>query len=267
MWTVLGDTYAWDSNTLFAPALVESAGCSTASLDQDPERRSVAARMLRNGAVAFVGNTRRGIAEQDLFRSELWNALLAGATLGEAQKQAMNRVLVAVLEKGQTEGGSHYYQLYNHAVFGDAALQLGLHRPEAEAAARIQQEGKKVTVHAPEKWHRMAYTPLAEWGCAFPKLYSWRGAGIGVENTWYDPEKRNQEDLYFHVQATTRSRVNMVKQLGKVANPLGWTGSCFVDIHADGSRTLHWRVRLLDGDMTTGEVRAQVEELEFRLTR
>jgi hypothetical protein len=266
-WTEMGKTYAWNSDTLFAPALVDSAGCSTASLDQDPERRSVAARLLRNGAVAFVGNTRRGIGEQSLFRSEMWNALLADATLGEAQRQAMNRVLVAVLEKGETVGGKHFYQLYNHAVFGDAGLQLGLARSGAESAAAVRQSGKKITVFAPERWHRTAYTPLEEWGCSFPQLYSWRGAGVGVECTWFNPEKRNQEDLYFHVEATTRSKVDMVKPIGKVADPLGWTGSCFVDHHADGSRTLHWRVRLLDGDMTTGEVRAQVKELEFRLTR
>ena len=267
MWTVMGETYAWDSKTLFAPALVESAGCSTASLDQDPEHRSVAARMLRNGAVAFVGNTRRGIGEQDLFRSELWNALLAGATLGEAQRQAMNHVLVAVLEKGETTGGNYYYQLYNHAVFGDAALQLGLTRPGAETAARVQQNGNKVTVHAPERWHRTAYAPNEEWGCTFPQLFSWRGAGVGVENTWFNPEKRNQEDLFFHVSAPTRSKMKSVKPVGKVEESLGWTGSCFVDHHADGSRTLHWRVRLLLGDMTTGEVRAQVDQLEFRLSR
>jgi hypothetical protein len=50
-----------------------------------------------------------------------------------------------------------------------------------------------------------------------------------------------------------------------VPDGLGWTGTCYVDEHADGSRSLYWRVRLIDADKTTGEVRAQVEQLDFRL--
>jgi len=264
-WTVLGATYAWDSKTLLAPALVESAGCSTASLDQDPEHRSVAARLLRNGAVAFAGNTRRGVAQQDLFRSEFWNALLAGASLGEAQRRAQNRVLVAVLEQGQTGGGLFYYQLYNHAVYGDPALELGLDRPGAERPVRVEQRGGRVTVIAPERWHRFAYAPLPEWGCAFPELYSWRGAGTAVECSWYGPEKRNEELLYVNLEVQTRLRATMVEPIGKVPAPLGWTGACFIDQHRDGSRSLFFRVRMIDFDMTTGEVRAQVDRLDFRL--
>src|SRR5262249_3567768 len=61
-WLDLGSTYSWNSKVLLAPCVVESAGCSTALIDQDAEHRSVAARMLRNGAVAFVGNVRRTVA-------------------------------------------------------------------------------------------------------------------------------------------------------------------------------------------------------------
>ncbi|MFT5688264.1 MAG: hypothetical protein ACI9F9_001126 [Candidatus Paceibacteria bacterium] len=265
MWTVLGATYTWDSNVLLAPALVESSGCNTASLDQDGEYRSVATRMLRNGAVAFVGNTRRGIAQGNLFRSELWIALLGGATLGEAQRSAQNRVLVAVHERGETTGGLYFYQLYNHAVYGDPALQLDLARPKAERAARVTQRGKKVTVHAPKRWNRLEYVPNEEWGCPFPLLYTWSAAGVAVESSWYDPEKRNADVAYINVEARTQSPATSIEPIGKVPAPLGWTGSCFVDEHADGSRSLYWRVRMLDGDMTTGEVRVQVDSLQFRL--
>ncbi len=265
MWTVLGDTYTWDSEVLLAPALVSSSGCSTASLDQDPEHRSVAARLLRNGAVAFVGNGRRGVAQGSLFLSEVQNALLGGATLGEAQRLAQNRVLVTVMEKGESGGGLHYYQLHHQAAYGDPALQLGLARPQTERPARVEQRGTKVSVHAPDRWLRTEYPPNPEWGCSFPVLYTWSGPGVAIESSWYGPEKRNADVPLVFAEARTRSRATTVRPLGEVEAPLGWTGACFVDEHADGSRSLHWRVRMIDGDMTTGEVRAQTERLDFRL--
>ncbi len=267
MWTVMGETYAWNTDTLLAPALVESAGCSTASLDQDGEHRSVASRLLKNGAVAFVGNSRRGIAEQELFRSEFWNALLDGHSIGSAQRQANNRVMFAVLEKGQTDGGPYFYQLYNQMVFGDPALQLGLKHDDAEQPAVAVQDGNEVIVKAPPKWHRSEYVPLGEWGCEFPKLWAWRGAGVGVESTWHGPQKRNEEQLLFNVEVRTNKKFSSVEARGDVPPNLGWTGSCFVDHHLDGSRSLYWRVRFIDGDKTTGELRAQVDELKFKLSR
>lgn len=266
-WTVMGETYSWDTSTLLAPAVVESAGCSTASLDQDVERRSVAAQLLRNGAVAFIGNTRRGIAEQDLFRSEMWNGLLDGMTLGQAQRRALNRTLVAVLEKEQMTGGAYFYQHYNGIVFGDPALALHLLPHPTPSAASTHRKGNKVTVQAPKEWQRFDFIPLAEWGCSFPKLYSWRGAGMGVESTWHGGEKRNDETHYYTVEVKTSSKVSSVKALKAPQQPLGWTGSCFVDFHNDGTRSLFWRVRFLDADMTSGEVRAQVEQLDFRLVK
>jgi peptidase C25-like protein len=266
-WTVLGKTYAWNTSTLLAPALVESAGCSTASLDQDPQQRSVAARLLRNGAVAFVGNTRRGVAQQSLYRSEFMNALLTGSTFGDAQRAALNRVTLAVLERPDENGGLYYYQLYNQAAYGDPALPLGLAQNTAERAAQITQKGSRVRVLAPAQWHRYEYTPLAEWGCPFPQLYTWRGAGIGVESTWYNPQKRNQDDLYFTVEARTKKHYNAVEQTSKTPESLNWKGRCFVDEHADGSRSLWWRVRLLDYDMTKGEVHSELEHIDFRLKK
>jgi hypothetical protein len=267
MWTEMGKTYLWDSNTLLAPAMVVSGGCSTASLDQDDERRSVASRLLKNGAVAFVGNSRRGIAQQELFRTEFLNALFAGNSLGAAQRIAQNYVLLAMMEKGQTESGPYFYQMYHQLVFGDPALRLGLRFAETDPPARAQVNGTKVRVVGPKKWHRMEYIPLEEWGCVFPKLWAWRGSGIGVESRWHPADKRDEEQLLFHITVHTRRKVNSIKPLSDVPESLGWTGSCGVDHHADGSRSLYWRVRLIDADKTTGEVRAQVEELDFKLIR
>lgn len=267
MWTQMGKTYLWDTNTLFAPAMVVSAGCSTASLDQDELHRSVASRLLKNGAVAFAGNSRRGIAQGELFQSEFWNALFAGNSLGASQRIAQNYVLLAMMEKGETESGPYFYQMHHQVVFGDPALQLGLSFSDQDPPAHAEIKGDKVHVTAPRQWHRKEYTPLAEWGSSFPKLWAWRGSGVGVESSWHNADKRNEEQLLFHITVNTRKKFNTIEALGDIPDSLGWTGTCGVDLHADGSRSLYWRVRLIDADKTTGEVRAQLEEMDFKMVK
>ncbi|MCB9889822.1 MAG: hypothetical protein H6836_09620 [Planctomycetes bacterium] len=265
MWTVLGKTYSWNAGALLAPCVVESAGCSTASLDQDRgKHRSVAVRMLRNGAVAFVGNSRRGIAQQELFRSELRNALFAGQTLGQANRTALNRLILAVEEKGQRRGGPFYYQLYNHAVYGDPALRPTFGGASARRGARVVLRGDVATIHAPDRWVRVEYPPNPDWKCPLPKLYTWRGAGTGVESRWHGPGKRNDDELWVTAEVRTRRRVRAVEPVGSPA-PIGWSGKFFVDEHADGSRSILWRVRLIDFDVPSGKVRAEVAKVKMRL--
>ena len=264
-WTVMGATYAWDTSVLIAPSLVASSGCSTASLDQDPALRSVAARLLRNGAIAFVGNSRRGVAQGLYFDSEFMNAALAGATLGEANRHALNRVLVAVLDGGELETGLHRYQLYNTAFYGDPALAL--HRPSKPKVkpARVEQRGLRVTVRAPSEWWQYKVETLAEWNSEFGSLYLLRGAGLATDSRWEATEKRNQDDLWFTAEARTRRTIRGIDVLGEVAAPLGWTGKFYVDEHRDGSRSILWRCRLVDFDMRTGEFMAEADSLSFRL--
>ena len=86
-----------------------------------------------------------------------------------------------------------------------------------------------------------------------------------TENWWFGPEKRNQEALFLTAEVRTRRAVDSVEPLDEPPAPLGWTGGCYVDEHADGSRSLYWRARLIDFDMARGEVRAEVDRLRFRL--
>jgi hypothetical protein len=266
MWTVLGNTYAWDSQVLLAPCIVVSGGCSPASLDQDAERRSVAARLLRNGAVAFVGGARRCVAQSALYRSELWNALLDGQTLGEAHRTALNRSMVAILEKGEQERGSYRYQQDHFAAYGDPALDLGLRRAASAPTARVKVNRTQVEVVAPAALSRTEYAPLPEWKCRFPKLWAWNGLGLGTESSWCG-DRYDVDDLLMTAEVRSKARFTGVEPLEKPASPLGWTGSCFVDEHADGTRSVYWRCRFVDFDMTTGQVRGQVGKLGFRLVR
>jgi hypothetical protein len=255
-----------DSRVLLAPCLVESAGCSPASLDQDTEHRSVALRLLRNGAVAFVGNVRRAVAQHELYRSEFWNAALAGKSLGHANRDAQNRVLVAVLANDETEHGLRRYQLYNAAFYGDPALVLHLPGAPNTAPASIDVRGRDVIVNAPAEWWRGEQFAPAEWNYSeSPVIYSWRGAGVGLECSWDAEHHRNRDVLVFTAEVRTKRRVNGLDAVKAPPKPLGWDGRLFVDEHADGSRSVYFRVRLIDFDMATGEILQQVTSLRFRL--
>lgn len=265
-WLQLGSTYAHDSDVLVAPCVVESSGCSPASLDQDPERRSVALRLLRNGAVAFVGNVRRAIAEQEIYRSEFWNGVLAGASLGRANRAARNRTLVAVLAKGEAERGPHRYQLHNGAFYGDPALVMRLPTAPKGKPAEVVVRGHDVTIRAPSEWWSGEALAVEDWKyTASAKITGWRGAGVGVESSWDAEHRRNREVLVLTAEVRTSLRVDGLEAIRPPPAPLGWDGKVFQDEHSDGSRSLWFRVRLIDFDMGAGEVLQQVEDLRFRL--
>lgn len=89
---------------------------------------------------------------------------------------------------------------------------------------------------------------------------------MGIENTWYHPEKRNAEDYMYTVEVAVNTRATSIKQIETVAPSLGWTGKCFIDNHFDGSKSLFWRVRLLEADTKSGEINARITELSFKIT-
>jgi hypothetical protein len=265
-WLQLGHTYTHDSRVLLAPCLVESSGCSPAALDQDPEHRSVALRLLRNGAIGFVGNVRRGIAQQELYRTEFWNAALAGQPLGRAHRHALNRMLVSVLANGEAERGGRRYQLHNAACYGDPALAMHLPAPRRGTPASSALAGRTATVRAPSAWWRGEAAIVEDWKyTASPTIYGWRGAGVGVESRWDPDHRRNADELVFTAEVRTRRTVRGLAATKPPAAPLGWDGKWFVDEHADGSRSVYFRVRMVDTDMATGAVLRQVDELRFRL--
>lgn len=265
-WLQLGKTCAHDSRVLLAPCLVESSGCSAAALDQDPEHRSVALRLLRNGAIGFVGNVRRGVAQGEMYRSEFWNAVLAGQSLGRAHRHALNRALVSVLANGENERGLRRYQLHNAACYGDPAVVLHLPTAPKVPAAHADLNQRSVTVRAPGAWWRTEQVVVEDWKYTeSPKLYGWRGAGVGVECSWDGEHRRNRDELVFTAEVRTRRRVNGLVAVKAPAAPLGWDGKWFVDDHADGSRSIYFRVRMIDCDVANGAVRRQVDELRFRL--
>jgi hypothetical protein len=265
-WLQLGTTYAWDSRVLLAPCVVESAGCSTASLDQDPEHRSVAARFLRNGAVAFVGNVRRTIAQYELYRSEFWSSALSGESLGRANRRGLNALLVASLDEGEQDTGPHRYELFNAAFYGDPALVL--HRPAnpRSRAAHAELHGSDLVVHAPAAWWKSSVFAPEDWKRdPAATITTFRGFGVDADTRWDGEHKRNLETPYFVVKFTMRQRVSRIVPVGAPPKPLGWTGHFFVDDHGDGTRSIFLRVRLVDFDMDAGRLLNAVDTLHFRV--
>lgn len=265
-WLELGTTAKHDAKVLLAPCVVESSGCSAAALDQDPEHRSVALRLLRNGAVAFVGNVRRAVGQSEFYRSEFWHALLAGQPLGRAHRHALNRVQALLQARGETERGLHRYQYYNAACYGDPAFVLRVPAAPRVLPARAELRGNEITVHAPAEWWPVAVCVVPDWNYTLgPGITTWRGAGVGVDCSWDGEHRRNRDDLLFTVEVRTKRVVDKVVAVARPPAPLGWDGKWAVDEHRDGSRSVYFAVRLCDFDMDAGVVLRQAKRLQFRL--
>ncbi len=265
-WHELGETFDWNTGVLLAPVVVESGGCLTAALDREPDFHSVVARLLRNGAVSFSGNTREGIAECELQRQEFWNGVLSGQTVGRAHRLSMNSAQVTILDKQEGAGGGYQYQLRIRTLFGDPGLLMHLPGRPRSAPARCVVADDKLTVHAPQEWWPVKMHVRADWKkWADKDLYVLRGAGTYARRSW-SGEQYDKEEIYLTAEFTTRRRVAKIEQVQEPPAPLGWNGSYYADEHADGSRTYRWSVRLADFDQVQGTMVNAVERLEYRIT-
>ena len=265
-WHELGETFDWNTGVLLAPVVVESGGCLTAALDREPDFHSVVARLLRNGAVSFSGNTREGIAECELQRHEFWNGVLSGETVGQAHRRSMNSAQVTILDKQEGAGGGYQYQLRIRTQFGDPALVMHLPGRPRSAPARCVVSDDTLTVHAPAEWWPVKMHVPADWKkWADKDLYVLRGAGTYARRSW-SGEQYDKEEIYLTAEFTTRRRVAKIEQVQEPPAPLGWNGSYYADEHADGSRTYRWSVRLADFDQVQGTMVNAVERLEYRIT-
>ncbi|HEX5790746.1 MAG TPA: C25 family cysteine peptidase [Luteolibacter sp.] len=263
-WVDIGQTYDRDSATLLAPTVVESGGCLTGSLDE-PGFRSVVSRLLRNGAICFVGQTRPGIAPQEQQRVEFWNGLFAGETLGEAHLRAQNSKTALVLETNQARGGADFYQLHIRTLFGDPGFKPRFPAAPRSAAVRYETTADGLVVHAPQSWWISQMRVPEDWKLWADKpLYAIRGLGTYPKRHWCGDQFDLEEDC-IDVRFTTGRRIASIEPVQSLPAPLGWTGKQVVDEHADGTRTYHWRVRLMDFDQKSGKIVNQADRLELRV--
>lgn len=268
-WQAIGDTFDWDAEVLMAPAVVESGGCLTAALDQDSNNRSVVARILRKGAISFSGNSREGMAQGELQRQEFWNGVLAGKTIGQAHRGSINSAQVTIstqAKAGESDNNPYLYHLLIHSLFGDPAFSLHLPGLPKSAPARCVTTEEKVTVHAPAEWWPVKMHVPEDWKAwAGKDLFVLRGAGVYALRTWCK-EQYDREETYFTAEFTTRRKVANIKQQQDIPAPLGWSGSYFVDEHADGSRTYRWAVRLADFDQINGKILSSVIRIDYEIS-
>ena len=263
-WRELGSFVQYESRVLLAPCVIESGGCSTLTLDRDDQNRSVAARLLRNGAVCVAGNIRNGVAQQRLYRSEFWNAMLQGRTTGEAHRQALNRALLSVLDKGQKTQGLDRYEFYIRALYGDPALRVHLPHAQTEIA-RTERDGPVVTMYAPADWQCIPNPPSKEWKCDHDRQYEFWGDGVGQEKWWMNKEHCDGSAFFQTVEVRTSEKVVGVEQLGEVPKSLGWCGKFWIDEHHDGTRSVFWRVRPVAVDIFSGKIISRLQQVRYRL--
>ena len=265
-WREIGKTYNWDSDVLLAPVLVESGGCLTTALDRQPDFHSVVTRMLRNGAVGFVGNCLPATAFQEQQRMVFWNEVLAGRTSGQAQLEASNWAVEVVQETGQQNGGPNHYMLYLCGLFGDPGFTMHIPTEPQSAPARVESKGDVVSVYAPAQWWPCRIRVPEDWKLWTDKdLYVIRGAGTFPNRHWVD-DGYDAEETYVGAVLRTDRKVASIKQVQSPKKPLGWTGKFIVDKNVDGTSTYRWRVRLVDFDQKTGKIISKVDRLDYKIT-
>jgi len=265
-WHELGQTYHWDSHVLLAPVLVESGGCITTALDRQADFHSVVARLMRNGAVGFVGNSRPATAFQEQQRMVFWNEVLAGRTTGQAQLEASNWAAEVVLETGQQNGGPNYYMLHLCGLFGDPGFTMHVPSKPRSAPARVEVKPGMVSVYAPAQWRPCKIRVPEDWKLWKDKaLYVIRGAGTWPNRHWvsggYDAE-----ETYVGATLTVARKVKSIEQVQSPRKPLGWTGKFVADENADGTTTYRWRVRMVDFNHQTGKIISKVDRLDYKVT-
>lgn len=264
-WKALGQTYSWNSTVLLAPALVESSGCLTCTLDRDAANKTVVARLMRNGAVGYVGNIRPGIGHQEHLRLAFWNSILAGDTTGKAHMRSQNSMCLEIMDKGQLERGPLRYSCDIRMLAGDPGFRLRVPSEPKVPCASVVVEDDTVTVNGPAKWWRVSIRVPEDWKLwADKELFTFRGAGTYVSRNWIGAGY-GRERHCMNAQIRTDRKIKSIKQVQQPPEPLGWCEKYWVDEHVDGTRTYQWRVRLLDLNQETGEVVNKVDHLDYRI--
>ncbi len=265
--TNLGHAFDLQSEALLAPSVVMSNGCRVAGMDLvGPDDQSIVTHLIGRGAVAFVGASRDSTARNTLIQVSMWNQVLAGRSIGHAFKDGWNEMLVHWLDEGH-HGGMRY-SVDIEMLFGDPAMRVSLPAAPRTMPAHATRTGDVVSVTPPQAWTLVPFVPaqLSEWNYS-DDLFMYVGPGASPLTYWAGAHDR--EELYFNVALPlgSDSPFTTVVPDSEHPAPLGWGGGAHIDEHHDGSRTLRWRVRLLDYDMSNGDIMHAMSTARFRLER
>lgn len=264
-WQSLGSMFRWDATVLLAPTVVESGGCGTAALDRESNNRSVVARLLRLGAVGFSGGSRELPAQSQPLRMAFWNGILAGETLGQAHRRALNAGLLVVKDEGEGPDGPYRFCTQVRMQFGDPALAIHVPSAPRVAPARTVVEGNTVSVYGPGDWWIVKTIVPPDWkDWAGKDLFAVRGPGAIAMSTWTG-DGHDKETMIIKAEFTTTRRIKSISPRDAPPAPLGWRGKWYTQANPDGTFTHRFSVRMIDFDQVKGEIRRTVDRLDFRI--
>ena len=260
---VLGKTYNWNSDVLISPAVIESGGCSTSRLHEKQESRYVVARLLKNGAVIFYGNSNLGIAEQRCLRDQFWNYTLSGHSVGEAHIKAVNTALLQSFDHNENKLGYVRYSAYTRMLFGDPAFTLlNKKRFKAPDTKYIDDQ---IKINFSSNWGINKFTPPPDWKDWHEKgLFHLYSNEFYTHQFWNNSQKYNKTEQYVNVELTTPQKIKKIIQNEKLEGSLGWNGKYYVDEHPlSNQRTYYWTVRVAEFDDVTGTVERRIKNISF----
>merc|ERR1711870_158754 len=152
----------------------------------------------------------------------------------------------------------------NIVLFGDPAFHLHLPRMPIAAPARVVVAGDVATAYAPDQWTINSETDALAHEWKWPGQLHYYGApGVVSHYRWAGKYDTSKPYLFARFQ-TDKSVSNIVK-LDEAPLGLGWSGKFLVDEHGDGTRTVIWRIRLLDYQTETGIINDQLSSQSFRV--
>jgi len=292
----LGNFVTTKTAALYTPAVVLTRGCHGAGIDEgNPTHGSVAGRMLGRGCVCYVGSPRSPTTSNTLTEVAFFHELLYGGadmSVGQAMQTAYNKAMVHHLDGGHM----NKYCLENEVLLGDPALVpcfanagVSAHAGsrscggDVTPASASLDEGGIVTVVGPSNW---LCTPIHQ-----NQLKEWKYKGnlstfvaprVEQETIWCGNGYDRQElyhvvsvDLPPGVDVRGVTALDAVESSGGStvvqAAKSGWTkrwwpsGRYFLQNHWDGSTTVRWRLRLVDYDMQSGAIKAELKSARFSL--
>jgi len=247
-------------NTLLAPCIAETSGCLSGGIDMTfyPWEKLIVPQFFRKGAIAYLGTSREATACYAVIKSEFWNGIARGDTLGQAWRRAQITSHCSAL--ANVAGGNYYNNgvRYMAILYGDPALKPYIPSGPTDDFAHVEATGNTLTAVSPALWHDewdfwYEHPPTPE----FRHYHDYYGPGIYHEYWDMGANYLAEWRTYQHVNALT--------QLTSVPSPLGWTGNFFIDEHRDSSRSIYWRVRFMEYDRETGNILQQADQIDYEV--
>jgi len=141
------------------------------------------------------------------------------------------------------------------------------HPPAQAMVERETAGGSDILAKGPQAWNkyviRKGTDPLPEWKWG-ADLYQYGAPAISSLAGWAG--KYDKWRPYFYAKISTQHQIKSLKVIDRVKSPLGYGGHFHVDEHHDGNRTVWWRVRMLDYNERTGQIRDRVKQQRYKLS-